>query len=40
MKMAVFWDVATFSLVDIDRRFSEACCIRHQVDDGIFDEKN
>jgi hypothetical protein len=30
MKMAVFWDVASCSLVDINRRFWGAYCLRHQ----------
>jgi hypothetical protein len=28
--MAVFWDVAPCSLVDIDRRFGGAYCLHHQ----------
>jgi hypothetical protein len=31
MKMAVFWDVAPCSLVDIDRRFRCAYCLHHQA---------
>jgi hypothetical protein len=30
MKMAVFWDVAPCSLIDIDRRFRGAYCHHHQ----------
>jgi hypothetical protein len=26
----VFWDVAQFSLVDINRRFRDACCFHYQ----------
>jgi hypothetical protein len=32
MKMAVFWDVAPCSLVDIGRRFRGAYCLHHQGD--------
>jgi hypothetical protein len=32
MKMAVFWVVAPCSLVDVYRRFRDACCLRHQSD--------
>jgi hypothetical protein len=31
MKMTVFWDVAPCSLVEIYRRFRDACCLHHQV---------
>jgi hypothetical protein len=37
MEMAVFWDVAQCSLVDIDKRFRGAYCLHHHVvdlDDG------
>jgi hypothetical protein len=30
MKMTVFWGVAPFSLVEIDRCFRGACCLHHQ----------
>jgi hypothetical protein len=30
MKMAVFWDVATCNLVEIDRRFRDAYCLHYQ----------
>jgi hypothetical protein len=30
LKMAVFWDVAPCSLVDIDRRFRAAYYLHHQ----------
>jgi hypothetical protein len=33
IKMAVFWDVASFSLVDIDRRFRGAYCRHYQCDE-------
>jgi hypothetical protein len=32
IKMAVFWDVAPCSLVEIDRSFREAYCLYHQSD--------
>jgi hypothetical protein len=32
MKMAVLWDVAPRSLVEIDRRFRGAYCLHHQGD--------
>jgi hypothetical protein len=32
--MAVFWDVAPCSLVDIDWRFREASCLHHQCKQG------
>jgi hypothetical protein len=34
MKMAVFWVVAPCSLVEVNRRFRDACCLHHQGDDG------
>jgi hypothetical protein len=30
MKIAVFWDVAPYGLVEVDRRFRGACCLYHQ----------
>jgi hypothetical protein len=30
MKMDVFWDVASYSLIDTDRRFRGAYCLHHQ----------
>jgi hypothetical protein len=33
MKMRVFWDIAPYSLVGVDRRFRGAYCL-HQGDDG------
>jgi hypothetical protein len=30
LKMAVFWVVAPCSLVEIYRRFKDACCLYHQ----------
>jgi hypothetical protein len=33
MKMAVFWDVAPCSLVEVYRRFRGACCLHHQGDE-------
>jgi hypothetical protein len=35
MKMAVFWDVAPCSLVDIGRRFTGAYCPHHQGDETL-----
>jgi hypothetical protein len=32
MKMALFWDVAPRSLVDINRHFRGAYCLHHQCD--------
>jgi hypothetical protein len=32
VKMVVFLDVASCSLLDIDRRFREAYCLHHQGD--------
>jgi hypothetical protein len=32
MKMAVLWDVAPCSLVEVHRRFRGACCLRHHGD--------
>jgi hypothetical protein len=34
MKMALFWDVASYSLVSTDRRFRGAYCLHHQGDAG------
>jgi hypothetical protein len=31
MKMTVFWDVALYGLVEIDRRFRGAYCVYHQL---------
>jgi hypothetical protein len=33
MKMAVFWDFAACSLVEIDRRFRGAYCLHHKGDE-------
>jgi hypothetical protein len=33
VKMAVFWDIAPCSLVEVDRRFRCAYCLHHQGDD-------
>jgi hypothetical protein len=35
MKMAVFWVVATCSLVEVYRRFRGAFCLHHQGDEHI-----
>jgi hypothetical protein len=35
MKMAVFWVVAPYSLVEVYRRFRGACCIHHEGDDRL-----
>jgi hypothetical protein len=32
MKMAVFWDVAPYNLVEVFRRFRGACCVYHRPD--------
>jgi hypothetical protein len=32
IKMAVFWDVAPYSLVEVYRRFRGVCCLPHQGD--------
>jgi hypothetical protein len=32
MKMAVFWVVAPYSLVEVYQRFRGACCLHHQGD--------
>jgi hypothetical protein len=32
-KMAVFWVVAPFSLVEVFQSFSGACCLHHQGDE-------
>jgi hypothetical protein len=34
MKMAVFWDVAPCSRVDVYRRFRGVCCLYHQGNHG------
>jgi hypothetical protein len=36
IKMAVFWDVAPCSLVEIDRRFRSSCYIHHQGQHSMF----
>jgi hypothetical protein len=33
VKMAVFWDVKSCSLVEVYRRFTGACCLHHQGDE-------
>jgi hypothetical protein len=33
-KMAVFWEVAPCSLVDVYRRFRGTCCLHHQGDES------
>lgn len=32
--MAVFWDIASFSLIEIDRLFRVAYCVNYRPDDG------
>jgi hypothetical protein len=32
LKMTVFWDVALYSLVEVDQRFRSAYCLHHQGD--------
>jgi hypothetical protein len=34
MKMAVFWVVAPYSLVEVYRRFGGICCLHHRGDEG------
>jgi hypothetical protein len=34
MKMAVFWVVAPYSLVEFYQRFRGPCCLHHQGDDS------
>jgi hypothetical protein len=34
MKMAVFWVVALYGLVEIYRRLGGVCCLHHRPDDG------
>jgi hypothetical protein len=34
VKMIAFWDIASYSLVKVDRRFRDAYCLHHQGDDG------
>jgi hypothetical protein len=31
-KMTVFWDIAPYGLIEIDRRFRFACSLHHQGD--------
>jgi hypothetical protein len=31
MKIAVFWVITPCSLVQVYRRFRDACCLRHQA---------
>jgi hypothetical protein len=34
LKMTVFWDVASCSLIELNRSFRSAYCLHHQGDDG------
>jgi hypothetical protein len=34
MKFRVFCDVLPCSQINVDRRFRDACCLRHSPDDG------
>jgi hypothetical protein len=34
MKMTVLWDAATFSLIEVYRRFRASCCLLRHDDDG------
>jgi hypothetical protein len=34
MKIIVFWDIAPYSLVEVDRRFRGVYCLHHQGDDA------
>jgi hypothetical protein len=38
MKMAVFWDTAPCSLVEVDRRSRNAYCLHHKGDEGLIME--
>jgi hypothetical protein len=33
VKISAFWDVASYSLVGVDRRFIGAYCVHHQGDE-------
>jgi hypothetical protein len=35
LKMRAFWDIAPFSLVEVDRRFTCAYCLHNQGDYGV-----
>jgi hypothetical protein len=37
MKMAVFWVVAPYNLVEVYQRFRGPCCLHHQGDDDCPD---
>jgi hypothetical protein len=34
MKMTAFWDMASYSLIEVNRRLRSAYCLRHQGDGG------
>jgi hypothetical protein len=34
MKITVFWDVVLCSILETDRRFTDAYCLHHQGNDG------
>jgi hypothetical protein len=36
MKIAAFWDIASCSLVEVDRSFRGAYCLHHQGNDDCF----
>jgi hypothetical protein len=39
MKFRVFWDILPSSQIDVDRRFTGACCLHHQDDKWAYREK-
>jgi hypothetical protein len=38
LKMAVFWVVAPYSLLEVYQCFTGACCLHHQANDHPDDE--
>jgi hypothetical protein len=36
LKMTAFWDIAPFSLVEVDRRFRGVYWLHHKGDNGIY----
>jgi hypothetical protein len=36
--MIPFWDIAQYSLVEVDRRFRGAYCLHHQADESLMIE--
>jgi hypothetical protein len=35
LKIAIFWNVAPYGLVETDRRFRGVCCLHHQGDERL-----